>query len=218
MSAAVLTINSRNYGAWSLRGWLLCRFAGLDFSVEVIDGADPDSRAELLLLSPSFLVPALRHNGLTVWDTLAIAEYLHEQFPSRGLYPRDLAQRALCRSVAGEVHSGFANLRSALPMNLNASHPEFPLWTGARPDIERIESVWGRCLDESGGPLLFGRLPTVADAMFAPECTRFVTYGVKVGGLAADYVETVMSLPEVQEWVAEARLESDDVDELDFEF
>src|SRR6516165_434550 len=111
MSAAVLTINSRNYGAWSLRGWLLCRFAGLDFSVEVIDGADPDSRAELLLLSPSFLVPALRHNGLTIWDTLAIAEYLHEELPSKGMYPKDPARRALCRSVTGEVHSGFANLR-----------------------------------------------------------------------------------------------------------
>jgi glutathione S-transferase len=172
----------------------------------------------LLLLSPSFLVPALRINDLTIWDTLAIAEYLHEHFPSGGLYPKDPALRALCRSVAGEVHSGFANLRSALPMNLNASHPEFPLWNGARPDIERIESVWGRCLDESGGPFLFGRLPTVADAMFAPECTRFVTYNVKVGGLAADYIETVKSLPEMQEWAAEARLESDDVDALDFEF
>jgi glutathione S-transferase len=218
MRAAVLTINSRNYGAWSLRGWLLCRFAGLDFEVEVIDGADPDSRAELLLLSPSFLVPALHHDGLKIWDTLAIAEYLNELFPTRELYPNDPARRALCRSVSGEVHSGFANLRSALPMNIGASHPEFPLWTGARPDIERIEAVWGRCLDQSGGPLLFGPSPTVADAMYAPECTRFVTYQVKLGAIAAEYVDAVMSQPEMQEWAAEARLEPGDVDELDFEF
>jgi glutathione S-transferase len=218
MTTAVLSINSRNCGAWSLRGWLLCRFAGLDFELEVIDGADPDSRAELLLLSPSFLVPALRHHGLVIWDTLAIAEYLNELFPDKRLYPRDPARRALCRSVACEVHSGFANLRSALPMKLNASHPDFPLWTGARPDIERIEAVWGRCLDESGGPLLFGRAPTVADAMYAPECTRFVTYDVKLGGAASNYVEAVMSLAEMQEWVDAARLESDQVDELEFEF
>src|SRR5271154_6046001 len=116
MSRAVLTINSRKYGAWSLRGWLLCRFAGLDFQVEVVDAADPGSRAELLLLSPSFLVPALHLEGLTVWDTLAIAEYLNELFPRSWLYPKDRAHRALARSAAGEVHSGFANLRSALPM------------------------------------------------------------------------------------------------------
>lgn len=218
MSAAVLTINSRRYGAWSLRGWLLCRFAGLDFEVEVVDSDDPSSRAELLLLSPSFLVPALRHDGLTIWDTLAIAEYLNELFPSQGLYPSDPAERALCRSVAGEVHSGFANLRSALPMNLSASRPGFALWTGARPDIDRIEVVWGRCLDVSGGPLLFGASPTMADAMYAPECTRLMTYDVKLGAAAAGYVDIVMSLPEMQEWVADAQLEPDDVDELDFEF
>jgi glutathione S-transferase len=218
MSRAVLTINSRKYGAWSLRGWLLCRFAGLDFEVEVVDAADPGSRAELLVLSPSFLVPALRHEGLTVWDTLAIAEYLNELFPSRWLYPEDGGQRALARSVAGEVHSGFANLRSALPMNLRASHPGSPVWMGARPDIDRIETVWGRCIDVSGGPFLFGRSPTIPDAMYAPECTRFATYDVNLGALAAGYVDVMMSLPEMKEWSAEAQLESDEVGELELEF
>jgi glutathione S-transferase len=218
VSSAVLTINSRTYGAWSLRGWLLCRFAGLDFDVEVVDAADPDSHAELLLLSPSFLVPALRHDGLTVWDTLAIAEYLNELCPSRALYPRDRTQRALCRSAAAEVHSGFANLRSALPMNLTASHSGFSVWAGARPDIDRIEVVWGRCLASSGGPFLFGESPGICDAMYAPECTRFVTYDVKLGALAADYVDMVMALPEIREWTDEAQLEADEVGELDFEF
>ena len=218
MSGAVLTINSRKYGAWSLRGWLLCRFAGLDFEVEVVDAADPGSRAELLVLSPSFLVPALRHEGLTVWDTLAIAEYLNELYPSRCLYPKDRGQRALARSVAGEVHSGFANLRSALPMNLRAPHPGFPVWMGARPDIDRIETVWGLCLGVSGGPYLFGRSPTIPDAMYAPECTRFATYDVKLGAAAAKYVDVVMSLPEIREWSAEAQRGSDEVGELELEF
>ena len=215
---AVLTINSRSYGAWSLRGWLLCRLSGLDFDVEVVDSSDPASRAELLLLSPSFLVPALRHNGLTVWDTLAIAEYLHETSPARGLYPTGLEDRALCRSVAGEVHSGFANLRSALPMNLRASNPGFQLWEGVRPDIDRIEAVWDRCLSKSGGPYLFGRTPTVADAMYAPECTRFVTYDVKLGACAETYVGNMMRMPEMVEWLEQAGLEPEEGDELDFEF
>jgi glutathione S-transferase len=218
MPPAVLTINSRNYGAWSLRGWLLCRFAGLDFDIEVVDASDPSSRAELLLLSPSFLVPALRHKGLSIWDTLAIAEYLNELCPSKGLYPADPGLRALCRSVAGEAHSGFANLRSAMPMNLKGLHRDFPMWSGARPDVDRVEAVWECCLQQSGGPFLFGRSPTVADAMYAPECTRFVTYHVKLGAVASDYVDAMMSLPEMKEWMAEAEREPDDALVFDSEF
>jgi glutathione S-transferase len=215
---AVLTINSRNYGAWSLRGWLLCRFAGLDFEVEAVDSQDPGVRAELLLLSPSFLVPRLKHGELVVWDTLAMAEYLHELTPERGLYPEDQKARAHCRSVSGEIHSGFANLRSALPMNIKARHPDFPLWTGARADVDRIEAIWEECLYRSNGPFLFGPAPTVADAMFAPVCTRIRTYDVKLGAVASAYAETVLSLPELIEWTAEAEREEDDVEELEMEF
>jgi len=218
VAQAVLTINSRNYGAWSLRGWLLCRFAGLDFDVEVVDSQDPGVRAELLLLSPSFLVPRLAHGDLVVWDTLALAEYLHELSPERGLFPRDQATRALCRSVSGEVHSGFANLRSALPMNIKSRHPEFPVWSGAQADIDRIETIWNDCLAASDGPFLFGSTPTVADAMFAPICTRIRTYDVKLGGVASTYREAILSLPEMVEWTAEAEQESDDVEELEMEF
>jgi glutathione S-transferase len=215
---AVLTINSRNYGAWSLRGWLLCRFAGLDFVVEAVDSQDPGVRAELLLLSPSFLVPRLKHGELVVWDTLAMAEYLHELAPGRGLFPEDQAARAHCRSVSGEVHSGFANLRSALPMNIKARHPDFPLWTGARADVDRIEAIWEECLYRSSGPFLFGPAPTVADAMFAPVCTRMRTYDVKLGAVASAYTDTLLALPELIEWTAEAEREQDDVEELEMEF
>lgn len=218
MAQAVLTINSRNYGAWSLRGWLLCRFAGLDFAVEAVDSQDPGVRAELLLLSPSFLVPRLTHGNLVVWDTLAIGEYLHELAPERRLFPEDQATRALCRSVSGEIHSGFANLRSALPMNIKSRHPEFPVWTGAQADLDRIEAIWNDCLAASDGPYLFGSSPTVADAMFAPVCTRIRTYDVKLGQIASTYTETILSMTEMAEWTAEAEGEQDDVEELEMEF
>jgi glutathione S-transferase len=217
VSQATLTINSRNYGAWSLRGWLLCKFAGLDFTVEVVDSQDPDARAELLLLSPSFLVPRLRHDDLVIWDTLAIAEYLHES-QDASLLPEGSRAKAWCRSVSGEIHSGFANLRSALPMNIKSHHPGFPVWAGAQADIDRIETLWNECLAASGGPFLFGQSRTVADAMYAPVCTRLQTYDVKVGAVAAQYVETILGLPEMLEWTAAARLEPDDVEELEMEF
>ncbi|HEX3565509.1 MAG TPA: glutathione S-transferase [Acidimicrobiales bacterium] len=218
MTPAVLTINSRNYGAWSLRGWLLCRNSGLDFTVKVIDSQDPEVRAELLMLSPSLLVPRLAHGDIEVWSTIAIAEYLHELFPQRGLLPQATADRARCRSVSGEIQSGFANLRSALPMNLKASHPGFPVWAGARADLDRIETIWSDCLDQSKGPYLFGDSFTLADAMFAPVCTRIRTYDVKVGAMASEYTETVLALPEMVELTEEALAEPDDVEELEMEF
>jgi glutathione S-transferase len=215
---AVLTINSRNYGAWSLRGWLLCRFSGIDFTVEAIDSQDPGVRAELLMLSPSLLVPRLTHGDIAVWSTIAIAEYLHEQSPERGLLPAHVAERAHCRSVSGEIQSGFANLRSALPMNLKADHPGYPIWAGARADLDRVETIWTECLTASGGPFLFGTRPTLADAMFAPVCTRIRTYDVTVGSLSTDYTSTILALPEMGEWTEEAIKEPDDVEELEIEF
>src|SRR6267378_7372077 len=121
MEKPKLMIASKNYGSWSLRGWLLCKMAGLDFDEHVAASDDPSMRAELLLLSPSFLVPSLTNGSVKVWDTLAIAEYLNELSPDAGLLPQDAAARALCRSISGEMHSGFINLRSALPMNIKRS-------------------------------------------------------------------------------------------------
>ena len=218
MSQATLTINSRNYGAWSLRGWLLCKFAGLDFTVEVVDSHDPDARAELLLLSPSFLVPRLRHDDLVVWDTLAIGEYLHESRAAPCCPTTPRPRRGAGRS-RGEVHSGFANLRSALPMNIKARHPGFPVWAGAQADIDRIETLWNECLAASGGPFLFGERRTVADAMYAPGLHPAAAPTTsRLGAVATDYVETILTLPEMVEWTAAARLEPDDVEELEMEF
>ncbi|HEY1981188.1 MAG TPA: glutathione S-transferase family protein [Xanthobacteraceae bacterium] len=218
MSKAVLTIASKNYGSWSLRGWLLCKMAELDFEEKHVSTDDPSTRAELLLLSPSFLVPALHHDGLKVWDTLALAEYLHELNPAAGLLPKDQAQRAHCRSICGEMHSGFSNLRSALPMNIKAHFPGFKSWAGARADIERINTIWAECLSAYGGPYLFGKKPGAADAMYAPVCSRFATYDVAIPASAQGYSRTIMAMPLMQEWIEAAKAEPDELEELDVEF
>lgn len=218
MSDAVLTISSKNYSSWSLRGWLLCRMAGLDFREEILPSDDPTARAELLMLAPSFLVPRLTHNGVKVWDTLAIAEYLHEQFPQAGLLPKDAAARTHCRSIAGEMHSGFANLRSALPMNLKAHYKGFKIWQAAQADIDRIATIWRECLNRFGGPYLFGAVPTLADAMYAPVATRFATYDVKLDRQCADYCETILALPDMMEWTEAAKSERTGIEELEAEF
>jgi len=218
MPDATLTVNSRNYGAWSLRGWLLCKFAGLDVEVVSVPSTDESSRAELVLLSPSFLVPCLRHGDVEVWDTMAIAEYLHELVPNAELLPEDPSARARCRSICGEMHSGFANLRAAMPMNLKARHEGFPMWAGAQADVDRILAIWRDCFDGYGGPFLFGSKPTAADAMYAPVCARFRTYDVTLGPDAAAYCETILGLPALKEWADAAATEPDEIEELDVEF
>ena len=218
MAKAILTIASKNYGSWSLRGWLLCRMTGLDFDEQMVGPDDPSTRAELLLLSPSFLVPALLHDGVKVWDTLAIAEYLAELYPDAGLIPEERAARARCRSISGEMHSGFSNLRSALPMNIKAHHPSFKIWAGAQADIDRVKSIWRDCLAQSKGPFLFGGKPCMADAMFAPVVTRLLTYDVKLDSDCAAYAKAIMAMPAMQEWVEAAKAEPEEVLELDVEF
>ncbi|MBV9555806.1 MAG: glutathione S-transferase family protein [Pseudolabrys sp.] len=217
-TTSTLTIASKNYGSWSLRGWLMCKLAGLDFKEEPVDSDDPSTRAELLLLSPSFLVPCLTHDGIKIWDTLAIGEYLNEILPAAGLIPQARIARARCRSICGEMHSGFSNLRSALPMNVKAHHAGFKVWAGAQADIERILGIWRECLTASGGPFLFGDKPCMADAMFAPVVTRFLTYDVNMDSDCAAYAKAIMNLPAMREWVEGAKAEPDEVFELDVEF
>jgi glutathione S-transferase len=217
MPEAVLTISSKNYSSWSLRGWLLCRMAGLDFVEEVVPVDDPASRAELLLLSPSILVPRLTHNGIRIWDTLAIAEYLNEIKPRAGLLPKDRAARARCRSICGEMHSGFANLRSALPMNLKARRVDFKVWSGAQADIDRICIIWRECFRAYGGPYLFGT-PSIADAMYAPVVTRFLTYDVHLDEACSSYCDRIMALPDMVAWCDAAMREPDELEELEMEF
>ena len=217
MADAILTISSKNYSSWSLRGWLLCRMAGLDVEERRVDIDAPEVRQELLLLSPSVLVPRLVHDGVTVWDTLAIAEYLAETLPDAGLLPKDRVARAHCRAVSGEMHSGFYNLRSALPMNLKARHKAFKIYSGARPDVERIRAIWTECLETYGGPYLFGPL-SIADAMYAPVCTRFRTYAVELDPLLSAYCDRIFEWQLMQEWTSAALEEPDEIIELEVEF
>lgn len=217
MAPTTLTISSKNYSSWSLRGWLLCMMAGLEFEERMLPMDDPSARAELLLLSPSFLVPRLTHDDVTVWDTLAIAGYLDEIRPQAGLLPADIGARAHCRSICGEMHSGFANLRSALPMNLKAHYPGFKLWAGAQADIDRVTEIWRECLGAYGGPHLFGAL-SMADAMYAPVCLRFLTYDVGLDPACKAYCDTILEWPALQRWIEAAKSEPDELEELDAEF
>jgi glutathione S-transferase len=155
---------------------------------------------------------------VSVWDTLAIAEYVNELVPEAEVLPADPVARARCRSICGEMHSGFANLRGALPMNLKAHHPGFPVWGGAQADIDRIVTIWRECLAAYGGPFLFGDRPTAADAMYAPVCVRFRTYDVQLDIDAERYRDTILALPEMLEWAALAVAEPDEIEELDIEF
>jgi glutathione S-transferase len=217
MARATLTISSKNYSSWSLRGWLLAKFSGLEFDEVVVSPDDPSARAEILLLSSSILVPCLRHDGATVWDTLAIAEYLNEIMPDAGLLPEDRILRARCRSICGEIHSGFTTLRSSLPVNLKGHFPGFKIWSRAQADIDRVCTIWRECLAETGGPFLFGER-SMADAMYAPVVTRFMTYDVPLEDRLASYASFIMQLPEMQEWIAAAKLEPTDIEELEVEF
>lgn len=214
-----LTLSSKNYSSWSLRGWLMCKLAGLDFDEVMLSPDDPGAKAEMLLLAPSMLVPCLRHEGVTVWDTLAIGEYLHEVFPAAGLLPADRAARAHCRAISGEMHSGFTSLRSALPMNIKGRFPGYKVWSRAATDITRVLQIWRECLDTHGGPYLFGAQPTLADAMYAPVVTRLQTYDVAVDDpVCAAWCRTILAMPAMQAWSAAARAEPEAIDELEVEF
>ena len=151
------------------------------------------------------LCPCLTHDGIKVWDTLAIGEYLNELKPEAGVLPKDRAARAHCRAVSGEMHSGFSNLRSALPMNLRAHYPGFKVWAGVQADIDRVIAIWRECLAKYGGPFLFGETPTMADAMYAPVATRFLTYDIKLDSDCAAYCAAIMALPAMQEWIEDAK-------------
>ena len=217
MPRTTLTISSKNYSSWSLRGWLMVKLAGIQFDEVVVEPNDADARAEILLLSPSILVPCLTYDELKVWDTLAIGEFLNEIAPDAGLLPKNQARRAHCRSVCGEMHSGFVSLRQALPMNIRAEFPSFKIWSKAQADIERILAIWRECLAAYGGPFLFGEI-SMADAMYAPVVSRLRTYDVRLDGPTKTYAERVWNLPAMCEWREAARAEKAEIEEPEMEF
>ena len=215
-----LYIGNKNYSSWSMRPWVLLRQAGIDFEEVMVrfDGFGPEAQFKQLIapINPVGKVPVLVHDGLVVWDTLAIAEYVAEQFPEHALWPSERTARARARSLCAEMHSGFAALRSACPMNIEAHLPEVGALAlrdkpGVRADLQRLTTMWSQLLAEHGGPMLFGRF-SVADAYFAPVLMRIRTYGLPVPDDVAAYVERVCALPGVKAWIEGALAERDFID------
>jgi glutathione S-transferase len=215
-----LHIGNKNYSSWSMRPWVLMRQAGIPFEEVMVrfDGFSPQSQFKQRVgtLSPAGKVPILVDDGLVVWDTLAIAEYVAERFPEHQLWPRERAARARARSVCAEMHSGFSALRSACPMNIEARLPEVGAivlrdQSGVRGDLDRITQMWSTLLREHGGPMLFGAF-SVADAYYAPVVMRLRTYELPVPEDVAAYMQRVVELPGVQAWIADALREQDFLD------
>ena len=201
-----LLIGNKNYSSWSLRAWILLRHLGLEFTELQVPLDLPDTAARLRAFNPAGLVPALRDGELLVWDSLAVCEYACE-LAGRGL-PADRAARALARSVAAEMHSGFRALRGTWPMNARATGRRTAMSPALLADVARIDTLWNQCraTQGGGGPWLLGEY-SLADAMYAPVALRFHTYGAQLSPVAAAYVQAVLADPIMGEWLAAARAE-----------
>jgi glutathione S-transferase len=209
MGNLVLVIGTRSWSSWSLRPWLALKQAGLPFEEVLIELRQPDSRDKIRAHSPSGRVPVLKNGALAVWDSLAICEYVAELACAVPLWPENKGARAVARSVSAEMHAGFPDLRQHLSMDVTQRLPCPALPAAAEADIERVKALWNDCRHRygAGGPFLFGRW-SVADAMYAPVVTRFQTYGVALDPVSAAYVEAVLALPSLQEWIARAKQEA----------
>jgi len=208
-----LVIGDKNYSSWSLRPWLLMRMFKIPFEEINVDIIRPGTRKRILEHSPSGRVPVLISGGLTIWDTLAIIEYLAESHTGLAIWPNEREARAMARSVSAEMHSGFENLRNEMPMDMAGSKPVEEVSKGVAHDVTRIVDVWRMCRTDFGerGPFLFGKF-CAADAIFAPVTSRFRTYGVDLAahgddGACATYCDMMLSLPEIEGWMQAGRQE-----------
>ncbi|HYC05177.1 MAG TPA: glutathione S-transferase family protein [Azospirillaceae bacterium] len=213
MSDFTLVIGNKSYSSWSLRPWLALRQAGIAFDEVVIPLRTPETKAAILAQGPAGKVPVLRHGDLTIWDSLAICEYVAELRPEAGLWPEDRAARAVARSVSAEMHSGFQDLRANLFMDLRRERRSEERLAKAAADIARVQAIWADCRARfgRGGPFLFGRF-SVADCMYAPVTTRFTTWGVELTPGSRAYVEAVQALPAFQDWKRAALAEEWEID------
>ena len=205
-----LVIGNKNYSSWSLRPWLVLKQAGIPFREIFISLYTETSRTEIGKYSPSGKVPVLIDGKITVWESLAISEYLAEKFPHKHLWPTDPAARALARSAATEMHAGFSALRQHMSMNCRQHLPGKGRTPEVLKDIARITTLWNDCRAHfgKGGGFLFGKF-SIADAMYAPVALRFVTYAVELDPVCAAYVQSITALPAIQQWVADARAETE---------
>jgi glutathione S-transferase len=205
-----LHIGNKNYSSWSLRGWLAVRSTGAPFEEVLHQLHVPDSEERLGKFAPNRRVPCLIHDGLTIWDSLAICEYLAETFPAAGMWPAERKARATARALSAEMHSGFFELRTHMPMNVRADKRGKGMTPGVRAEITRVREIWRA----AARPFLFGAFG-IADCMFAPVAVRFRTYGVALDGKEAAYASAVLEHPFLQEWTAAARVEPWTVEEYD---
>ena len=210
MPNLVLVIGNKAYSSWSLRPWLLMKQAGIAFEEIRLSLYQEGARQRLLQHSAAGKVPVLKDGDLTVWDSLAICEYLAEKYPDKPLWPAQPAARAHARSASAEMHSGFTNLRTQMPMNVRRAIPGRIPTPETAAEIARVQTIWNECRGRHGadGPFLFGAF-SIADAMYAPVASRFRTYGVALAGAAAQYSATIHALPAMQEWIAAAHAETE---------
>ncbi|MCA0255135.1 MAG: glutathione S-transferase family protein [Proteobacteria bacterium] len=199
MEKLVLYIGNRNYSSWSMRAWMALEGSGIPFEDVLIPFDFAAGNPEIKAISPTGLVPFLRHGTVTVWETLSIIEYAAELFPDAGVWPKDREARSLARSISAEMHAGFRALRGACPMNMRRTPGKIDLPDGVVRDVARIEAIWRDCLAKSGGPFLFGAF-SAADAMFAPVVSRFETYALDVSQKTQDYMATMMAHPAWVKW------------------
>jgi glutathione S-transferase len=207
-----LYIGNKNYSSWSLRGWFPLAHFGIPFKEIRLSLFTPAFYEAIGRVSPVGKVPVLVDDGFAIWDSLAIVEYLAERFPQYALWPRDLKARARARSICAEMHSGFTELRNNMGMNIEADLAGHGWNLAVQRDIDRITAIWGECLGAHQQPFLFGE-PTLADAFFAPVCTRFRTYQPKLPARALQYVDDVLALPAMQRWIADGLQEKEFVAE-----
>lgn len=208
MEKLIFVTGNKAYSSWSLRPWLALKHTGAAFEEIVLPLYVPGYKEKLLQHSPVGKVPVLKSNGLTVWDSLAICEYLAERFSKAGLWPADPAARASARAMSAEMHSGFSAIRSTMPFNCRATGRRVASSPELQAEIGRVQTMWNGCRERhtKAGPWLFGRF-SIADCMYIPVALRFVTYGVALNGAAGDYVRTAQQHPAVQEWIAAAQRE-----------
>lgn len=201
-----LHVGSKRYSSWSLRPYLALAHTGEPFETETILLDQPETKAQIMKISPAGRVPILDHDGVVIWDSLAICEYLNELFPRADLWPADRKQRARARALSAEMHSSFTAMREAMWMDLGADKRGQGHTPEALGDVRRIQTIWRDQLAASKGPFLFGQF-TIADAMFAPVATRFVTYGVDMDTSCRGYVDALHALPAMKQWHRDAAAE-----------
>ena len=218
MPKPLLVVGNRNYSSWSLRPYMALAMAGIDIDQKLIRFTDQQFSVKVARISKAGLVPILKHNGLVIWDSMAILEYLAETWPSKNLWPKSKSARAYARSISTEMHSRFSNLRSACPMNLRRPPKPIPMTDAVLADVARIEAIWRDCRKTygKGGKFLFGKFCN-ADAMFGPVVTRLHTFAIPVARETRTYMDAVMATPAFQTWKAAALQESSVVpeDEVD---